>query len=206
MYPDKPSQWVLDGSALINLAAMPDPGLLIRALSVPCIAPRKAANEVTRIRRPDRATVNPGEYVRRLVEVVELSEIEWQLFEGFVGGDDANDLDDGEAAVLSVAICRGGSCILDDGKPIRTAACRIPPVATRSTVGILKVLWDARLVERDLIQASIVDALQYARMRVQVEHLEWVLGLVPDNARVGLPSLPRRARVAVGPIGSRPRS
>ncbi len=194
MLPDPPRHWILDGSALINLAAMPDPRAVIRALGVPCFAPSIAAAEVKRLRRPEHRNVAPLDFVRSLVEVVELSDAELELFGGFVGCEEPDDLDDGESAVLAVAAFRGGACVLDDGKPIRLATARLPPIRTCSTVGLLRSLWEAKLVEHELITVSVVDALRHARMRVHVEHLEWVAAIVPLEVRTGLPSLPRRAR------------
>lgn len=194
MLRDRPPRWVLDGSALINLAAMPDPHALIRALGVPCITPDVAAGEVRRLRRPEHRDLTPMDFVRGLVEVVALSEAELDLFGELVGRDEPDDLDDGESAVLAVATLRGGACVLDDGKPIRLAAARIPPVRSCSTVGLLREVWAAKLVDRELITVSVVDALRDARMRVHVEHLEWVAAIVPLEVRTTLPSLPRRAR------------
>lgn len=201
---DRSALWVLDASVLINLAAMPDPGCILHMADRRCIAPRLSAREVKVLRRPELAHVLASAWVERTVEVVDLTPQELDLFGQLVGDVEPKDIGDGEAAVLAVATFRGGVAILDDGKPLRIAASRIPPLTTHSTVGVLRDLWERQPDARELIVVSLYDALRLARMAVPTEHLEWVAVVLPLETRGSLSSLPRRMR-SVGDIARVPR-
>lgn len=182
-----PIRWVVDASVAINLLSMPDPGRLLGLLGAPCVIPDVAAREVRRLNYPARRGSDPLVEVARLLSIVDLSDDELNTFGDLVGADRPDDLDDGEAAVLAVAVHRGGACMLDERKCIRIASGRVPPVTTKTTMDLLR--WAAG-TGVDTAQ-SILDALRFARMRIPAEHAAWVVDVIGTERAAEFPSLSR---------------
>lgn len=193
-----PERWVVDASVAINLLSMPDPARLLDLLGAPCVIPDVAAREVRRLNYPPRRGADPSTEVARLLTIVELSADELDTFGDLVGAARPNDLDDGEAAVLAVAVHRGGACVLDERKCIRIASGRVPPITTRTTVDLLRWAAGAGLDAMSTAQ-SVADALRFARMRVPAEHVAWVLEVIGAERALDFPSL--RRQPAVGQLG-----
>jgi predicted nucleic acid-binding protein len=190
-----PVRWVLDASVIINLLSMSDPARIVNSLGAPCIVPDIAAREILRIEHPSRKNNDPLEEVRKIVEIVELKDAEWELFGELVGAVSPHDLDDGEAAVLALTALRGGACLLDERKCIRIARARVPPVASKTTVDVLH--WCASNgFSRAEITECVVDALRYGRMRVPAEHYQWVRAVVGAEHVLEFPSMRRSGPVA----------
>lgn len=188
-----PERWVVDASAAINLLSMPDPARLLGLLGAPCVIPDVTAREVRRLDYPPRRGADPFVEVARLLTVVEMSAEELDTFGELVGAPRPNDLDDGEAAVLAVAVHRGGACVLDERKCRRIAAGRVPPITTKTTIDLIRSAAGAGFDARDAA-LSVADALQFARMRVPHEHAGWVIELIGAERAAEFPSLASRFR------------
>jgi predicted nucleic acid-binding protein len=182
---------VLDASVLINLLAMPEPLTILGPLAPRAIVPTVVAREVHRLARPCQTDVDPLSAIKKLVGVVDLTPQELELFGELVGAPRPDDLGDGEAAALAVAMIRGGACLVDDGKAIRVAGGRRPVVDCEMTVDLLRWSANCGRVGQPLLERSIIDALTLTRMRVSARLMQWVADVVHPRDPAEFPSLRR---------------
>lgn len=118
------------------------------------------------------------------------------MFETFVDlvGAPANDLGDGESAVLAYAHHTGSVAVLDGDQAHAVGRSRWPDLNIASTATLLA---DYRVMKRlgpERLQAAVCDALMVGHMRVLPDMISWVRSVVPADRLTNCPSLTVRAR------------
>ena len=188
---------VLDASAVINLCASKASAEILRALRRPLTVVHQAANELTCDRRTGR---NDGHILTTLVaeglvEIATLGEQEGDIFAELTIGPATETLDDGEAATIAHAVARRSIAIVDERKALQICGRRYPTMLTGSTVDIFahNAVLDALGI--DGLRDAVVNALVFARMRVPLNHVDWVFELIGEERALECPSLPRGTRM-----------
>lgn len=189
---ERSSGWVLDASPLINLLASGAFAEVLHALERRFVAVRKAVSEV---RRGSATSLLEDALGNGLLERGDLSEQAAKTFAELVGDD--HDLGDGESATIAHAVDLNLGVVLDDGKARRICAARFPATPILSTVDLLRHPRVA-LALGPRLAPTIFDALIVGRMRVLVEHDDWVRSLLGAERSARCPSL--RRRTPTGPV------
>lgn len=189
---------VIDTSVLINLLALEPEHLasVCSALGSPLhVAPqvRAEARRDPRNGQPAEARLNDL-FGAGALKLVELDAGELETFVELVSADAPDDLDDGEAATIAVAVHRSMVAVVDEAKGLRIA--RLRSVQCISTLAIL-LGKDARRALGQKLPDALEAALSYARMRV------------PASERTAVVEMLGRERAAKYPklgVSARPRS
>lgn len=146
--------WVVDVGVLLNLAADENPERLLRDLGQTLLAPRIGLTRPFRHPRTRRSVTELGQLGLSCIQIVEPSSEELDLMLEFAAA--PNSVDDGEAAMLAVAECRGIGCLVDDPKITALVRRRPVPVPVLSTFGLLR----AAVAEQRVTEARVAEALQ----------------------------------------------
>jgi predicted nucleic acid-binding protein len=129
-----------------------------------------------------------------LIEIVKLSQVGEDWFEKLVIGRATETLDDGEAATIAYAIEHNGLAIIDERKANRICGERFPSLSIAYTVDLLAHPMLEEGLGRKQLAEAVFSALQYARMRVSPEKLQWAIQLIGLERAAACPSLPNSVR------------
>jgi len=191
---------VADASVWINLIAGGRALDILRALDRPTIIPRIAFCELERGRDKGRSTAKGLDALidKGHVSVIDLPAAAENIYLSLVAGRASQTLDDGEAAILALALHLAATALIDERKAIGIAASRFPNLNVATTTDLLL----SEQIRSVLTPADLSDALfatlTEARMRVPDHLLDEVCAcLGPDKTRLCL-SLPARARSTGG--------
>lgn len=189
---------VIDASVVINLNACGSATEILRAVPNPVLVVSVVIDE---LRAPTRSMRNDAALLATLVRdelisEVSIEDLKQDHFERLVLGDDADTLDDGEAATIACAVEKQGVAIIDERKAKRICRVRFTQLQIASTVDLIGLDVVASALGPRLHAESIFKALMLGRMRVLPEHLDWVIGLIGTKRAAQCLSLPAHARVA----------
>ena len=173
---------VFDASVLINLAVSRHCRIVFKSLNSECIVSPQVLNELNG-QSKDNSIRN--QVINKLIDqeqllLVHLNQPESADFLSLVTADETDALDDGEASTIALAKHRNAIAVIDEKKGTRIASSSSPPIATVSTVDLLR--WVSTNNTHNIpICDIVVDALVQSKMRVPHEHVEWITKLVPPE-------------------------
>jgi predicted nucleic acid-binding protein len=187
---------VVDASVAINLNASGNAAAILRAVPSPVLIVDVVADELraaTRNSRDDAALLAKL-VADGLIAEVPLDDLKQDHFERLVLGDDADTLDDGEAATIAYAVEKRAIAVIDERKAKRICRTCFAQLHVASTVDLIGLdVVAAALGPRDHSEA-VFRALVDGRMRVLPEHLDWVVGLIGEERAARCLSLPAYVR------------
>ena len=155
--PVSPNRLALDACVLINLCATERTAEIAATLNVRFVVPRQVSDETFFLRPPNgigepRIAIELDALVDEgALEIVDLSSDELIIFVAA-----AARLDDGEAAVLSVAVHRGLALATDDRAALRLIAVRHPTLKTVSTSQLMRRYCEQAPLAADEAAACVV--------------------------------------------------
>jgi predicted nucleic acid-binding protein len=187
---------VFDASAIINLNATGCAEQIVHAVPNPIFFVDEVAIEIERGRSKGRSDVELIRYLERSKRGsrVSLTPECDEVFISLVAGSPLSTLDDGEAATIAWAISAGAIPIIDERKGISICQQRFPELPLATTLELLRHDALQSQFSKSSLADAVFNALVGARMRVQHEHLNWVVALIGQDRADLCMSLPRSHR------------
>lgn len=187
---------VADASVAINLCASGAAEAILLGLPFRVAMAPEAIAEVTDDRRTGRADhiVLQKLLVAGRIEQIALDAAEEEIFASLVIGPTAETLDDGEAATIALGVTRGMTVVIDESKA--NGLCDRRFVAL-GRIGSADLFLDdnvASFLGAEAHAGALFDALRFARMRVDGQHLREVARILGADRLSQCPSLPRHLR------------
>lgn len=185
-----------DASVIINLNATERANVIIDAMPHPFLVIDNVLHELRGGEsRGHRCGLRLEKLIaRKLVELVELREVDEPVYRSLIEGGIKGTLGDGEAASIAYAVGIEGIALIDDRKARAIAATSFPDLAVASTTDLLlHPLVRERLGEIGQSDAIYL-ALRYARMHVPRHALHAVVQLIGEERAAECVSLPRAFR------------
>jgi predicted nucleic acid-binding protein len=171
---------VIDASVIINLNASLASRIVLHSIPNSVVVTDVVIDELRGAPSSSRNDlrllidlINDG-----LIAEVAIDDLKQDHFEQLVLGDDADTLDDGEAATIAYAVERGAIPVIDERKALRICRSRYPSLIVASTIDLFALDKVVRDVGRQRLSDAVLNALIGARMRVLPQHLEWVLRVI----------------------------
>lgn len=192
--PSRP--FVADTSVLINLNASGRAHDLIRAFPNRFVVTENAISELAAGIKNGHEDGRQVETLMSagLIELAVLSEDAMATYSALIEGSAARTLDDGEAATIAFAYHSGGVALLDERKARSRCVTDYNGLPLASTVELfLHESVGGALGNQGMIDALLA-ALQKGRMRVPLELVGMVVGLIGEKHAVNCPSIPRNWR------------
>ncbi|MDX2085755.1 MAG: DNA-binding protein [Candidatus Melainabacteria bacterium] len=182
---------VLDTSAVINLYACGRANDIIDALPHACLMPKIAAKELEAANAEAREQLS---FLSSLVstsriQLIDLNESCFVHYERFVSG--SRSLDDGEAAVLAIALEHGFLPVLDERKARHRVLDEKPNIIVPSTIDLFLHPTVFQSLGSEASVDIIYTALQKANMSVLPEQRDTVIALIGKERAKTCQSLPR---------------
>lgn len=184
---DDRSPLVLDTSVIINLSASGNGSRILSALPNDILVPGIVVSELDH----ETSKAN-GEYqfiknqlASRTVKLVDLNEQEYAVFENLV-----TSLDDGEAATISAAVCRGCVAVLDDRKGRMIAKAYFPSVLPVWSFDLFRHPRVVSELGEALSAEALYLALRDGRMRIHEDCCDLVVNLIGVHHALDCKSLP----------------
>ncbi len=190
---------VADASTVISVNATGCADKILKALPNPVVVVDLVFAELEQGRPKKR---QDADLLKTLVDanrirIVELDEVAVLHFEQLVVGPAISTLDDGEAATIAHALRRGGIPVIDERKAIRLCGERFPELRMACAMDIFAHPNVQTALGNDRLADAVFNALVNGRMRVFLQHVDWVVKLIGiERARL-CASLPRSARASV---------
>jgi predicted nucleic acid-binding protein len=193
---------VIDASVAINLNATGIPSAILGAIPNRVCVVDTILEELYRGKQRGR---QDADLLRKLISsgqvgVVRLGDEGTRRFHEMVIGPAIDTLDDGEAATIAWAVECGAVALVDERKAIRLCRKLHPSLRIGCSLDLFMHSALQRSLGRERLAQAVLDALRLARMRVQTEHLDWVLSLIGRDHAAGCLSLPSSVRHLSGPI------
>ena len=187
---------VADASVVINLNATGIAVSVLEALPNRLAVVEEVALELENGRRHGR---NDADALNTLVaadriDIVRLGSPGIEYFTSLVSGPAAETLDDGEAATIAYALEHGASALIDERKANRICAERYGALATGCTIDVLAHDGVGAALGHSRLAEGVFNALYHGRMRVQAQHVNWVVNLIGPERAAQCVSLPRSVR------------
>jgi predicted nucleic acid-binding protein len=193
---------VVDASVVINLNASGSAAAILRAVPNPVLVVDVVTDEqrtATRSSRNDAALL-ASLVAERLIAEASIEDLKQDHFERLVLGDDADTLDDGEAATIAYAVEKQAVAVIDERKAKRICRARFAQLYVASTIDVIGLDVVASALGRRLHSESVFKALVDGRMRVLPEHLDWVVGLIGIERAAQCLSLPAHIRAQASKV------
>jgi predicted nucleic acid-binding protein len=187
---------VVDASVVINLNASGSAAAILRAVPKPTLVVDVVVDELraaTRSNRDDAALLAKL-VADGLIAEVSLDDLKQDHFEKLVLGDDADTLDDGEAATIAYAVEKQAIAVFDERKAKRICRARFAQLRVATTIDLIGLDTVATAFGQRSHSEAVFKALVDGRMRVLPEHLGWVVGLIGDERAAQCLSLPAHVR------------
>jgi predicted nucleic acid-binding protein len=187
---------VVDASIVINLSATGHAREILEILPNRLVAAEAVFVELEEGRQ--RGWRN-ADFLKELaaanfVEIVKLGAPGERYFEDLVVGRASETLDDGEAATIAYAAEHGAVALIDERKGKRICGTRFPNLRIGCTVDMFAHPNVEMALGREKLAATVLNALQLARMRVLPHHIEWVVELIGMEKAALCGSLPNSVR------------
>jgi len=197
--PDSPAVAVADTSVVINIIASKYAAEIIAAFPHRVVIINAAADELVggRSKGRDDADILDKLIAAGLIEVVSLGEVGLAHFESLVVGSASETLDDGEAATLAHAVEIGAVAIIDERKANRISGARFPGLAMRCSLDVFANAAVQQALCQQRLAEAVFNALRGARMRVPLQHRQWVVDLIGTERAAVCSSLPDSVRTTL---------
>lgn len=190
------SFYVFDSSAIINLIGSGFAKRILTKLSAPSLLEGFVYNEVTKERK--RRVFVDGLVARKLLQAVDMDDNEASFFVSLISSSPKDSLHDGEAATLSIARYRKGIAVIDEKKALRIAREQNRPIPTCCTLDLLRLPSIIQDIKGPKLNKAVFNALKRARMRIPINHEEWVLGLLSAEQIAQCTSIRNQMREILG--------
>lgn len=181
----------VDASVAINLLGTGRAADILRIINRQFVIEDSARSEVQR----DPSDGQPGSVAldalsrSGLLTYARLGDSALVSFLALTGAVAPDDLDDGEAATIALAVDTGAVALLDDKKAIRVARERHSGLVVLQTLDLLSCDALAAAVAPAELADIIYAALQNARMRVPLLFRKWTVGVIGYERAAKCPSL-----------------
>jgi predicted nucleic acid-binding protein len=197
---DPRSVLVADASVVINLNATACARTIIGALPNGLVVTENACLEL------EAGAKNGHDDARQLRELIDMGLVRCAqlgvaaapVYETLIDGSAFRTLDDGEAATIALAVELGGVALIDERKARSLCASAFPGLIVSCTAELLLHGTVAVALGAQGQIDALVSALTLARMRVPLEHLAQVMGLIGTERAAMCASLPKAVREAAG--------
>ena len=193
---DPTSLVVADASVVINLNATGFAVSILDAMPNRFAVVEEVVLELKGGRRLGR---NDADVLNTLVsgdrvDIVRLGNPAIEHFMALVSGSAEETLDDGEAATIAYGLEHGATVLIDERKANRICEERFAALKTGCTVDLL--IHDAieATLGRNGLADAVFNALYQGRMRVPVQHMDWVVNLIGSERAAQCASLPKSVR------------
>lgn len=194
---DDLSPLILDTSVLINLHASTYGARIFTALPNQAAVSRIVSDELeheTSVVNGDRRFID-GLISDHKMQILEMTDDEYAIFEQLVSGSDS--LDDGEAATIAIASCRGYLPVIDERKGRQRSQRLIPNKEPAWSIDLFLHPCVITALEGAAAAEAIYLALCDGRMRIHEDCVDEVVGLIGANRALDCRSLPGyKARAA----------
>lgn len=181
---------VLDASVVINLVASNCMDGILMSLKRPIIVTENVCAEFSKTTRDGRTPEQVIENLktRRRIEVVRMSDEQFDTFLRLTGCLPPDDLGDGEAATLACA--DGAGCaVIDDSKAIRVATRDFPHQAIYCSLDLFCSEQVLSGLGRTTVAQAVYDAIKVGRMRVPHSWRGWISNMLGKARVAELPFL-----------------
>jgi len=166
-----PSGLVVDTSVWINLLATGRPWDFVDTFANLYVVPEQVVSEINR--HPiTKEAINLDNHPlrgRENIEIAVLTETEIEVFMSLVGEDAPNNLHDGEAAVIALAVSRGCTIAIDERKARRIIRERYPALSVLFSAEIMQSKVLAETFGQHAVDEAYQMALLHGRMHVPKE-------------------------------------
>ena len=193
---------VVDASVVINLNASGSAAAILRATPNSVLVVDVVTYELrtaTRSKRNDAALL-ASLLAEELIAEVSIEDLKQDHFERLVLGDDADTLDDGEAATIAYAVEQQAIAVIDERKAKRICRAQLAQLHVASTIDLIGLDAVASALGPRLHAESLFKALVDGRMRVLPEHLDWVVRLIGIERAAQCLSLPAHIRARASKV------
>ena len=174
---------VLDASVIINLLGTKEPVEVLGALGHTCLIEQRTLREVCRHPVPGLLAepVLADLVSRGLLEVVRMTDDEYEIYLSYVSPPLGTRLDVGESAALAIA-ARSACVVIDERRARRRAAATAPNIVVVSTLQL--VLTSAHRAGWGVARAKnlVEQAIQHSRMAVPKEEIDLLDSLLGSLA------------------------
>jgi hypothetical protein len=181
--PEQSRPLVLDTGVALNLLATGQPSEIACHLGRPLLIEEISANllDAAPLRSPFRQDALRSVVDAGIVTIERLDAASYDIFLDIVGAPPPDDLGDGEAAALALALARGADLVVDEPKTTRLAAARLgrEPLHSLDLIGA-PALFEEFGAKR--IGQLILAAARDAHIRIPPRFRPWaadLLGLEP---------------------------
>jgi len=181
---------VLDTSVLINLHASQCGARILSALPHEILVP-----EIVALELEHETSKKNGEFqfIQELVaaqnvRLIALDNREYDVFQSLVSGSPS--LDDGEAATIAIAACRGYQPVIDERKGRQQAQAHIPDKQPRWSLDLFRRPETTAKLGLALSIDALYRALRDGRMRIHESHCDDVVSLIGVQRALNCKSLP----------------
>lgn len=183
---------IIDTSVAINLNGTQFTGDIIGAFNAPFVMTEIAYEELS----PgyDDANLLSTLTESGLLQVMPLCLKGEEVFLNLVGGQASKTLDDGEAATIAFAHITGAIAAIDEKKATALCGEDYPSLGLVSTVDILSHPNVLRSLGEKNLSDAVYNALRFTRMRVPLDHIDWVLRIIGTDRAAECTSLPRTCK------------
>ncbi len=173
---------VLDASVIINLLGTKEPAAVLGALGHTCLVEQRTLREVCRHPVPGLLAepILADLVSQGLLEVVRMTDDEYEIYLSYVSAPLGTRLDDGESAALAVA-ARGACVVIDERKARRRAAATAPNIVVMSTLHL--ILTSAHRAGWNVPRAKglVEQAIKHSRMAAPKEEAALLANLLGDQ-------------------------
>jgi predicted nucleic acid-binding protein len=193
---------VVDASVVINLNASGSAAAILRAVPNLVLVVDVVTDELRTATRSSRndAALLASLVAERLIAEASIEDLKQDHFERLVLGDDADTLDDGEAATIAYAVEKQAVAVIDERKAKRICRARFAQLHVASTIDLIGLDVVASALGPRLHAEAVFKALIDGRMRVLLEHLDWVVRLIGIERAAQCLSLPAHIRARASKV------
>lgn len=194
--PEEKPSFVLDASVIINFLGSGIPEQILESLNANLFVAEPVFKEVMHdpSKRVSLPTWLQQIEAQGLIEVIKLRDEALALYLELVAELPPDHLDDGEAATIAVAIQLGAIPVLDEKRARRIFQSRYPHLPLSSTAALFQYSGAIDRISQHEMRGALFHALSIARMQVQPELIDWVIGVIGEENAKLCPSLPKRFR------------
>jgi predicted nucleic acid-binding protein len=180
-----------DASVAINLLGTGQAADILRLVNRKYVIEDSARGEVQRDAYNGQAGSASLDALRQsgLLTYSRLGDTALASFLALTGAEPPDDLDDGEAATIALAVDIGAVAMLDDKKAIRVAQQRHSSLVVLQTLDFLSCGALVAAVSSAELADIVYAALQNARMRVPLLFQKWTVEVIGYERATKCPSL-----------------
>jgi predicted nucleic acid-binding protein len=176
---------VLDASVIINLLATGAAAAVLNSLHLRAIIEETTLREVLRNPRDGKLAWPYLDELSKMgiLRFEKMGADALDIFFELVSAEIPDDLSDGEAATIAHAATTRRAVVIDERKATRIVKSKYTHLTVCSSLDILACSRVVETIGIELISSAIVDAANYARMRIPSHFADWVREILgPERA------------------------